>query len=456
MNREYRLLAVLFLGLLVGAFALNRWAFRKEPPLDQEIYFALINTKPEIADNAKKLFEVAWDDSYAAPLLDLASVTSDKQAYQRIMDILSDKTGQNFSNDVNAAYVWLWNRPANTPTNYMEFKSKLYGMLSVNFGKYFNASFATNVRLDEVRWTGSSLQSIPPLISPKLLTAGEATYLQPDNIVYGVVINGEARAYPKRIVAWHELVHDRIGNMPVVAIHCTLNNAMMLYRSSVEPGFPQLVPSAFIYRSNNLLTDSITHSLWSSLLGMPVVGPLANKGILLEPLPVVTTTWAEWVRRHPDTKTLSLDTGFKRDYNEGSAYRDYESHDDLMFPVPSLDKRLKNKEAVLAIRQKDNPTNNLVIAKTFLDKHSVYNDSLAKIPVVVLTDKSGANRVYERNDLEFIASTEDTATDKNQKVWKITEEALVGPNDQKLKRMPAHRIDWYAWHALHSKTRLVQ
>ncbi len=80
------------------------------------------------------------------------------------------------------------------------------------------------------------------------------------------------------------------------------------------------------------------------------MGPLVGRGIQLELRHIVTTTWGEWRRRHPETKVLSLDTGHDRDYGEGVAYRQYFATDELMFEVPSLDHRLKNKAEVLALR----------------------------------------------------------------------------------------------------------
>ena len=82
--------------------------------------------------------------------------------------------------------------------------------------------------------------------------------------------------------------------------------------------------------------DQATQSLWSTLLGEPVIGPLVGQCIELKWRSVVTTTWGEWRRRHPDTKVLSLDTGFDRDYGEGVAYQEYFATDQLMFKSPQL------------------------------------------------------------------------------------------------------------------------
>ena len=120
-----------------------------------------------------------------------------------------------------------------------------------------------------------------------------------------------------------------------------------------------------------MMYDHATQSLWSTLSGGPVVGPLAERDIELEPLFVVTTTWGEWRRRHPRTRVLSINTGYERDYSEGAAYRDYFSTDELMFTVPELDTRLKNKDEVLALRFPQFPLEQLAIAVEFLARRTV-------------------------------------------------------------------------------------
>ena len=77
------------------------------------------------------------------------------------------------------------------------------------FREFFPPRVRTKIRLDEIDWGGVPVNGIPPLRSPKTLPAIEATWLRDGHIVFGIVINGEARAYPKRILAWHEMAIDR-------------------------------------------------------------------------------------------------------------------------------------------------------------------------------------------------------------------------------------------------------
>jgi hypothetical protein len=253
------------------------------------------------------------------------------------------------------------------------------------------------------------------------------------------------------------MVKDRIAGRELNGVYCTLCGSMILYDATVGGVHYELGTSGFLYRSNKLMYDHATKSLWSTFGGEPVVGPLVGRGIELQTLRVVTTTWGEWKRRHPGTTVLSLDTGHQRDYDEGAAYRDYFSNDRLMFGVPKLDTRLPNKAEVLALRSGARRAEQLAIAADFLVAHRVYHDRLDGRPFVVLTDGSGANRVYESADLRFASwDGNATARDSAGRTWKLTEDNLTGPGGAVLKRLPAHRAFWFGWHAAYPSTRLVQ
>ena len=213
--------------------------------------------------------------------------------------------------------------------------------------------------------------------------------------------------------------------------------------------------SGFLYRSNKLMYDKATQSLWNTIEGKPVIGPLVDKGIELSSHSVVTTTWGEWKKLHPETTVLSLNTGHRRNYDEGNAYNEYFSTDRLMFNVPKLDQRLLNKDEVLIVRANDYQKDPLAIAAKFLKKNPIYNDKIGDTEFVVLTDKSGGNRVFESNGIRFIKIKGQTVRDSNGKNWQVTEEKLISETGQELNRLPYHRIFWFAWFNTYENTRLV-
>ena len=240
-------------------------------------------------------------------------------------------------------------------------------------------------------------------------------------------------------------------------MYCTLCGALVLYDVTVNGVQYELGTSGFLYRSNKLMYDQATKSLWSTLTGTPVVGRLVGQGIELKPLYVVTTTWKDWRRRHPDTQVLSLDTGYRRDYSEGAAYREYFATDRLMFNVPKPDDRLPNKAEVLALRLPQVPGVALAVAADFLASRPVYHDRIGDVNLVVLTDSSGANRVYESRGVTFVSwDNAAAARDSLGRSWRMDESALTAPNGETLKRLPAHRAFWFGWHAAYPTTRLVK
>jgi hypothetical protein len=226
--------------------------------------------------------------------------------------------------------------------------------------------------------------------------------------------------------------------------------------------------SGLLYRSNKLMFDHETASLWSSLTGEPVVGPLVQLDLKLTALPVVTTTWGEWRARHPDTLVLSLDTGFKRDYSEGAAYRAYFATDELMFGVSQRDARLPNKAEVLVVRSTTAPDPAsttradgapFAISTTLLRDHPVFHTVVDGTNVVVITSAAGASRAYASEAHRFVeADGNDNVRDAEGREWIIDEDALAATFDPvvRLPRVAAHRAFWFGWYAQYPDTVLIE
>ena len=422
-----------------------------------QAFYGVLNTNQVAARASLARIRGGWRDAYTAPLLELVGFVPVLSVQTEVLAQLERITGVRAGGDLNPLYEWLWAREPGEHPDYAEFKAALYEQVDPRFREYFGKGRKSIIRLDEIRWGGVWRDGIPPLKNPKMISANEAAYLADDNIVFGVAIDGDVRAYPKRILAWHEMVKDRIAGRELNGVYCTLCGSMILYDATVGGVHHELGTSGFLYRSNKLMYDHATKSLWSTMGGEPVVGPLAGRGIELQTLRVVTTTWGEWKKRHPGTTVLSLDTGHQRDYDEGAAYRDYFSDDRLMFGVPKLDTRLPNKAEVLALRTGRKAAEQLAIAADFLAAHRVYHDRLGGMPFVVLTDGSGANRVYETGNLRFVSWDGDAEVrDSTGKAWRLTEDTLIGPGGASLKRLPAHRAFWFGWYAAYPSTRLVK
>lgn len=405
------------------------------------------------------------DDSGAAPDLARGDFPSPARrlpgadARHRLTEFLQKRTGKRFGDDLRAWRKWIWSLPEAPHVDYASFKAEVYARIDPTFRAFFPAGVKSAVRLDEVDWGGVPVNGIPPLRSPKVIPAHTASWLRDGHIVFGVEVNGEARAYPKRILAWHEMAIDRVGGIDLTIVYCTLCGTVIPYESHIGGRRFTFGTSGLLYRSNKLMFDEETRSLWSSLEGVPLVGSLVGSGLQLAFQSAVTTTWGEWRREHPATTVLSLDTGFKRDYSEGAAYREYFATDRLMFEVPASDSRLRNKAEVLVFRPEliGRGAAPVAISVDLLKRQPLYAFEAGNRRFVVVTSKDGANRMYERGQVTFATrAANGRVLDSDGRSWQATADALISDAGERLPRVPAHRAFWFGWYAQHPDTILYR
>lgn len=401
-----------------------------------------------------------WKPEYEIMVLELLNTNLNNSYGSHLLELLEKKTKQEFGYDLNAWYEWIWNKEENLIPDYHRFKAKLNERIDSHFPKYFlnrQEQEKRTIRLDEIRWGGVLQDGIPPLRNPLMINVNEADYLGNEDVVFGIEINGDFRAYPKRILAWHEMFTDKVGGIDVAGVYCTLCGTVILYKTELNGVKYNMGTSGFLYRSNKLMYDKKTKSLWNTIWGKPVVGPLVGKGIELDYLSVVTTTWGEWKKRHPKTKVLDLNTGYKRNYDEGIAYQSYFATDDLMFNVPKIDNQLKNKESILAIRFADLKEEPLAISVTYLKNNPIHVDKIGQREFVVFTDKTGANRVFDTGEWKFKQYDQlNTVTDHKGGKWTIYENYLENMDGVQLKRIHSFNAFWFGWKSAYPNTRLVK
>ena len=204
---------------------------------------------------------------------------------------------------------------------YREWKVALFARIDPAFAQFLDPSLPVKIRSEEIIWGGVKKDGIPALKNPRSVPAAEADFLKDSEPVFGVGFGGQYRAYPQRILDWHEMANDTVGGQSFVISYCTLCGSAIAYATRLSDGSSLLFGSSgLLYRSNKLMYDQATLSLWSNLTGEPVAGRLVGKGIELPVLPLTVTSWKDWRRRHPETTVVSLDTGYKRDYTPGAAY----------------------------------------------------------------------------------------------------------------------------------------
>ena len=397
-----------------------------------------------------------WEDGMAAPLIELLRLSSEELLTEAIRHKLAAQYNQPKEWLFYEWTQWLWKQSFETKEYYYEFKSELYKLIDPVFGYYFkNRKPQSLIRLDEVMWGGVMQDGIPPLRFPKNIPAQEASYLDDNDVVFGVVIDGKAKAYPKRILAWHEFFVDSFGDKTIAGVYCTLCGTVIAYDMNHNDTLYNLGTSGFLYQSNKLMYDAQTQSLWSTIEGKPVMGPLVDRDIVLKTYPVVTTIWKDWKESHPNTEVLSLDTGYDRDYSEGEAYKEYFAHDRLMFPVLRQDERLKNKDEVLVVRSPGFREDPLVISSQYLLNKKWHQDSINDISILALANKFGAFKVYDVTGHVFKSFKKGILRDDKHQKWNISEEHLTSSDGIQLKRVPSHNIFWFAWYNVYPQTRLI-
>jgi hypothetical protein len=274
----------------------------------------------------------------------------------------------------------------------------------------------SSIPVGEILSGGPPKDGIPALLRPRFVTAGEAAFLEPDDRVVGIARDGTAKAYPLRILNWHEVVNDEIGSAAVVVTYCPLTASAVAYDRDVNGEALTFGVSGRLYQSNVLLYDHRTESLWSQLRQEAVTGP--QTGARLRALPSLLTSWAAWRREHPGTLVLSPETGYRRDYSR-NPYASYERSPGIMFPPKRHDPRLPVKERVLGLEIGGQ-------AKAY---------GLADLAAAgTLDDDVGGVAVR----VEYDAASETVR--------------VVGRAEGNL--LPATTVYWFAWSAFHPETEL--
>ena len=196
--------------------------------------------------------------------------------------------------------------------------------------------------------TDQACNCIPAADNPKVSSAEDATWLDDTAIVFGIEVNGEYCAYPRRIMEVRETVNDTLGGRDLGIPYCTLCGAAQAYfTDELGPGIerPILRTSGLLIRSNKVMFDLNTYSVFDTFLGKAVTGPLAKKAVQLKQATVVTTDWGTWKTQHPETTVLLERYALGRDFN----FREGCDADGPIFPVGDVDPRLPVQEDILGV-----------------------------------------------------------------------------------------------------------
>ena len=317
---------------------------------------------------------------------------------------------------------------------------------------------------DQLFAGGPGRDGIPALDLPRFVAAADAGFMRESDRVLGVEINGVARAYPLIVLWWHEIVNDTLGDRNIVVSYCPLTGSGLAFDAFIDGAFKVFGVSGLLFENNLVMFDRQTNSLWNQLLMGSQCGPEA--GELLSRVPVVETTWKQWLAAHPETTVLSLDTGHDRPYG-AYPYGDYNILDNgnTLYPSSNFSDERPPKELVLGIRE-----GNTTVAYPFgalADKGDAVavNDQVGGRSVLVTYLFSEATaRAFDRQvggqTLTFSIAQQATITITDAETgstWDWRGVAIDGPlqGERLTPLKDAWTLFWFAWSVFYPETRIA-
>lgn len=336
-------------------------------------------------------------------------------------------TGSDVADD---AFAWVevtdrliaWDLPA--PPDYVDWKRRLFEAIEPGWSPFFDDA-DSDVDWRWLSWGGVLIDArplgtvescsrgcIPALDDPATTNAGGGDWYADDELVFGVVVNEEARAYPKHIMEVHELVNDTLGGRRIAVPYCTLCGSAQAYFTEVASTETPLVlrTSGLLSRSNKVMFDLTTYSLFDTFSGQALSGSL--QGLELEMVTVRTSTWGDWKATHPNTTIVARDGGIGRSYDLDPL----QGRDDggPIFPIGDVDPRLRVQEQVLGVITPDGVAVAFPVAaaRAALDE----GRGVTLAGVTVLTDGAGLSADFSGMPL------------------------------------PSHQAFWFAWSQFHPAT----
>jgi hypothetical protein len=278
----------------------------------------------------------------------------------------------------------------------------------------FDLSNAT-VPLDAIRGGGPPPDGIPSIDAPKFTPVAEVDYLKPEDTVIGYTEDGVARAYPFRILIWHEIVNDTVTGHPIAVVYCPLCGTAMVFDRQYGEKTLEFGVSGLLYNSDVLMFDRQTKSLWSQLGMKSVAGEFVDTELLW--LHSEQSTWEAWRKKYPDGEVLNTNTGHRRNY-VNLPYQGYFTSSRTMFPYEGNRDELTPKGWIAGIRVDGK-------AKAY------HIESLPENQWI--DDKVGGNRVRIRHSPENETFEAETAEGKI---------------------IPVVHAFWFAWQAFYPDTEI--
>jgi hypothetical protein len=329
------------------------------------------------------------------------------------------------------------------------------------------------VPLSEIVSGGPPKDGIPAIDRPRFETVQSADgWLDAREPVIVVEHDDSARAYPLQILMWHEIVNDKIGDLPIVVTFCPLCNTALVFDRRHAARLLDFGTTGRLRHSDLVMYDRQTESWWQQATGEGLVGAFA--GDTLRMIPSQTVSWEEFRRQHTAGLVLSRRTGHDRQYGR-NPYAGYDAPGGspiANFFRAKMDRRLPAMERVVAVRLKAEAA---AYPFSRLREPRVVNDVVGSVPIVILwapgtasaLDRGrvaegrdvGASGVFDRRvggkTLTFEwrdRAFRDTGT---RSTWTLTGRAVAGPmRGSRLRPVTAGDYFWFAWAVFRPDTRV--
>lgn len=329
------------------------------------------------------------------------------------------------------------------------------------------------IDLDDLLPGGPPPNGIPSIDYPLFEPVAEVDWLDDDEPVLSLTIDGRTKAYPIRIMMWHEIVNDRLAGVPVAVTYCPLCNSGVAFERTVAGETTTFKVSGKLFADNLVMYDRLTESLWPQLTGRASVGALT--GTQLESIPVGAVGWRQFREEHPDARVLSRSTGHDRDYltNPYVGYDDPDS--EPLFALPTdPDTRLPVKARVVGVGQGKDA---VAVARDLLADRGVQHLEVGRKRVVLWHSPGQVSALDTREIPDgveigsvgaFVANVDGKALDftrdddgtfrdaQTGTVWSLFGRAESGPlAGEQLAAVEHLDTFWFAWAAFQPDTRLV-
>ncbi|WP_458186045.1 DUF3179 domain-containing protein [Haladaptatus sp. NG-WS-4] len=295
---------------------------------------------------------------------------------------------------------------------------------------------------EEVVSGGPPKDGIPSIDEPSFTNAKKANdRLSADSVVFGIARDGDVKAYPQEILVWHEITNDTLDGKPVTVSYCPLTGTAMGF----ERGETTFGVSGRLLNDNLVMYDRKTGSRWPQMLGTAISGTFEGRS--LREFRLVWTTWGRWRDAHPDTRVLSEDTGYVRDYDR-DPYGSYTPRGGYyaggapLFPPLESDDLLPTKSVVVGVRTPDGAA---AFPKDVLRKEGIVTGKLAGTPLLAVYDPPLDTAYVYRNP--------------EKKTFESRDGRAVGPDGTAhapeklpLDRQYAFDAMWFAWAGFYPET----